>query len=203
MAELRRLLIVLTVVAALAGLILAAVESATRAPIAAQRRAEMLRALKSVLPPADNAPDTDTVRLVAGRDRKGRDLERTFFRGRQAGVLSGVAFQVTAPDGYGGNIEIMVGVDPQGVVYGVEILQHSETPGLGDKIALPAFHQMFIGKHLDNADWRVKKDGGDFDQLTGATISPRAVVGAIRHGLEFFREHRQEIAAPAAPGAPQ
>lgn len=193
MAELRRLILVLTLVAALAGLILAVVESATRAPIAEQRRQEVLRALKAVLPPVDNAPDTDVVQLVIGRDRKGREQQGTFYRGRLQGALAGIAFQVTAPDGYSGNIDIMVGIDPQGTVTGVAILKHAETPGLGDKIARPEFTGKFLGKALDNADWRVRKDGGDFDQLTGATISPRAVVNAIRRGLEFFRAHRDEI----------
>jgi electron transport complex protein RnfG len=201
MVDLRRLIIVLTLVAALAGLILAVVESATRAPIAEQRRQEMLRALKAVLPPVDNAPDSDAVRLVIGRDRKGREQASTFYRGRHQGQLAGVAFQVTAPDGYGGDIDIMVGIDPQGTVTGVAILKHAETPGLGDKVARPEFTGKFVGQRLETADWRVKKDGGDFDQLTGATISPRAVVGAIRRGLEFFREHREEILGAGKEGA--
>jgi len=196
MAQLPRLIVVLTLVAALAGLILALVEGVTREPIAAQRRLEMLRALKAVLPPVDNAPDAEVVRLVTGRNKKGQELERTFYRGRQGGELRGIAFAVTAPDGYSGNIEIMVGVDPLGAVTGVAILRHAETPGLGDKIAFPAFTGLFLGKTLEDTDWRVKKDGGDFDQLTGATISPRAVVGALRGGLEFFREHRDEIVGP-------
>jgi electron transport complex protein RnfG len=201
MAQLSRLILVLTLVAALAGLILSLVESATREPIAKQRREEVLRALKAVLPPVDNAPDTDTVQLVIGHDRKGREQQVVFYRGRQNGELRGIAFQVTAPDGYSGNIEIMVGVDPQGTVTGVAILKHAETPGLGDKIARPGFTGLFIGMGLDNADWRVRKDGGSFDQLTGATISPRAVVGAIRRGLEFFRDHRAEILGVDAGGA--
>ena len=120
---------------------------------------------------------------------------RTFFRGRQDGTLSGVAFKVVAPDGYSGNIEVMVGIDPSGTVAGIEILSHAETPGLGDKITLPTFKANFSGKNLENADWRVKKDGGEFDQITGATISPRAVVGAVRKGLEFYRDHRDEVLA--------
>jgi len=78
-------------------------------------------------------------------------------------------------------------------VTGIEILSHAETPGLGDKIAHEGFKDQFKGQSLGSADWRVKKDGGDFDQITGATISPRAVVGAVKKGLEFFGEHRQEI----------
>jgi electron transport complex protein RnfG len=125
---------------------------------------------------------------------------RTFFRGRQAGELNGIAFKVVAPDGYSGNIDIMVGIDPGGTVAGIEILSHAETPGLGDKIELPSYKEKFAGKNLDNADWRVKKDGGEFDQITGATISPRAVVGAVRKGLEFYRDHRQEVFAETRGG---
>jgi electron transport complex protein RnfG len=197
MKELSRLVLVLTLIAAGAGLILSLVERATREPIAEQRRQETLRALSAVLPPADNSPDADTVSLVFGKDRRDRDLSRVFFRGRKGGEVSGVAFQVVAPDGYSGNIAIMVGIDPAGTVTGVEILTHAETPGLGDKIVEPWFKDLFKGKNLGNADWRVKKDGGEFDQITGATISPRAVVGAIRGGLEFFEAHREEILTPA------
>jgi Na+-translocating ferredoxin:NAD+ oxidoreductase subunit G len=195
MKELSRLVLVLTLIAAGAGLILSMVERATREPIAEQRRQETLRALSAVLPPADNSPDEDTVSLVVGKDRRDRDIERVFYRGRKGGEVSGIAFQVIAPDGYSGNIAIMVGIDPAGAVSGVEILSHAETPGLGDKITEPWFKQMFKGKTLDNADWRVKKDGGDFDQITGATISPRAVVGAIHRGLEFYKTHKDQVLA--------
>lgn len=202
MNALPRLVVVLTLITAGAGLVLSLVEAVTREPIAEQRRLETLRALQAVLPPADNSPDQDTVQLVTGTDRRGRDVLRTFFRGRQGGVLSGVAFKAVARDGYSGNIEVMVGVDPNGTVFGIEILSHNETPGLGDKIERPAFKGTFAGKNLENADWRVKKDGGEFDQITGATISPRAVVGAVRNGLEFYRDHRQEILAGNRGGQP-
>jgi electron transport complex protein RnfG len=197
MNSLPRLILVLTLITAGAGLILSLVEAVTREPIAEQRRLETLRALQAVLPPADNSPDEDTVQLLTGQDRRGRDVFRTFFRGRKKDALSGVAFKVVAPDGYSGNITVMVGVDSEGTVAGIEILSHQETPGLGDKIVLPAFKGIFVGKNLENADWRVKKDGGEFDQITGATISPRAVVGAVHKGLEFFRDHKAEILAKA------
>ena len=195
MNSMPRLILVLTLITAGAGLILSLVELVTREPIAEQRRLETLRALKAVLPPANNSPDEDTVQLVTGKDKRGRDVQRTFFRGKQDGALSGVAFKVVAPDGYSGNIDIMVGIDPSGTIAGIEILSHAETPGLGDKITLPSFKANFAGKNLGNTDWRVKKDGGEFDQITGATISPRAVVGAVRKGLEFYRDHRVEVLA--------
>jgi len=190
-----RLAIVLTLITALAGLILSVVESVTRAPIAEQRRLETVRALKAVLPDLDNAPDADTVVLPAGTDKKGRPVERTFYRGRKGGRLTGIAFKVIAPEGYSGNIEIMVGVTPERRVSGIAILSHAETPGLGAKIIEPQFRDQFKGKGLDNADWRVKKDGGQFDQITGATISPRAVVKAVKQGLEFLRDHESQVVA--------
>lgn len=202
MNELPRLVMVLVLVTAGAGLVLSLVEGMTREPIAEQRRQETLRALKAVLPPADNAVDQDVVRLVIGKDKRGRDLERTFYRGRKGGDLTGLAFEVVAPDGYSGDIVIMVGVEPEGTVAGIEILRHAETPGLGDKITQAWFKQLFAGKNLDNVDWRVKKDGGEFDQISGATISPRAVVGAVRKGLEFYRDHQQEVQASQDEGQP-
>ena len=202
MNSMPRLILVLTLITAGAGLILSLVEAVTREPIAEQRRLETLRALQAVLPQANNSPDQDTVQLVTGKDKRGRDVLRTFFRGRQDGTLSGVAFKVVAPDGYSGNIEIMVGIDPGGMVAGIEILSHAETPGLGDKITLPTFKANFAGKNLQNTDWRVKKDGGAFDQITGATISPRAVVGAVRKGLEFYRDHLDEVLADSRGESP-
>ena len=193
MKDFVKLIVVLTLIASGAGLLLSLVEQVTRAPIAEQHRQETLKALLTVLPPSDNSPDVDSVTLVTGQDKKGRDLQRVFYRGRWHGDLAGVAFKVVAPDGYSGNIEIMVGVDPEGIVTGIEILAQTETPGLGTKITEAGFKRQFLGKGLDNTDWRVKKDGGVFDQITGATISPRAVVAAVSDGLEFYRKNRVEV----------
>lgn len=193
MNGLPRLVLALTLITVGAGLLLSLVESLTREPIAEQRRLETLRALQTVLPAFDNSPDADTVQLVFGTDKKGRELKRTFFRGRQGAEVSGVAFPVVAPDGYSGNISMMVGIDAGGTVVGLEILNHAETPGLGDKITHAEFKGQFKGKALQGSDWRVKKDGGDFDQITGATISPRAVVKAVHQGLQFYHEHQQDV----------
>jgi len=195
MKDTLRLAITLTLIAAIAGLILSLVEAVTREPIAEQRRLETLRALQTVLPAFDNSPDADTVELTVGKDKKGKEIKRLFYRGRTEAELSGIAFTVRSPEGYSGNIDIMVGIDAEGKVTGLEILTHAETPGLGDKITHEPFKSQFKGKSLDNADWRVKKDGGAFDQITGATISPRAVVKAVAAGLEFYRDHRPEILA--------
>jgi len=202
MNETLRLTLALTLIAAIAGLILSAVEATTREPIAEQRRLETLKALQAVVPPFDNQIDADTVALTVGTDKKGQPVERRFYRGRQGDLLTGVAYKVVAPDGYSGNIEIMTGIAPDGTVSGIEILSHAETPGLGAKIVEPSFKGQFKDKSLDNADWRVKKDGGAFDQITGATISPRAIVKAVKSGLEFYREHQAEVTAPVQEEKP-
>jgi len=193
--DMSRLLITLTLIAATAGLLLSLVESATREPIKEQRRLQMLKALSAVLPEFDNTPDTDTITLQNGVNKKGEPIDVIFYRGRKAGELVGTAFKVVAPDGYTGNIEVMIGVRPDEMVNAIEILTHAETPGLGDKITFSSFKDLFKNKGLENADWRVKKDGGEFDQFSGATISPRAVVGAVKKGLEFFRDNKAKILA--------
>ncbi|HEY5672369.1 MAG TPA: RnfABCDGE type electron transport complex subunit G [Malonomonas sp.] len=193
--DMSRLLITLTLIAASAGLILSLVESATREPIKEQRRLQMLKALSAVLPEFDNSPDTDIVTLENGVDKKGKPVLVTFYRARKEQQLVGSAFKMIAPDGYSGNIEVMIGIRPDEVVNAIEILTHAETPGLGDKITFSSWKDLFKNKSLTNADWRVKKDGGEFDQFSGATISPRAVVGAVQKGLEFFRENKTKILA--------
>ena len=195
MKDMSRLLISLTLIASIAGLLLSLVESATREPIKEQRRLQMIKALGAVLPEFDNSPDTDTVTLQQGVDKKGEPIEVVFYRARKDGDLVGTAFRVVAPDGYSGNIVVMVGVRPDGKVNAIKVLNHAETPGLGDKIEEPWFEDWFKGKGLEGTDWRVKKDGGDFDQLTGATISTRAIVGAVAKGLEFYQENQAKIHA--------
>ncbi|OQY22946.1 MAG: hypothetical protein B6I37_06310 [Desulfobacteraceae bacterium 4572_35.2] len=193
MKEFSRLLITLTLVAAGAGMLLSMMESVTREPIAKQRSLQQLKAISAVLPQFDNNPDKDVVDLQSGTDKKGNPVHTTFFRARRADQLVGVAFKVIAPDGYSGNIEVMVGLDTDERIVAIEILAHAETPGLGSIITDQWFKDLFCDRGLDNTDWRVKKDGGDIDQITGATISPRAIVGAVKRGLDFFHQHRQQI----------
>lgn len=120
---------------------------------------------------------------------------------RKHGLVTGAAFQWTASGGYSGPIVLMVGVDRHGVLLGVRVIAHTETPGLGDKIEHGKSDWIlgFAGRSLDNtpkASWRVKKDGGDFDQFSGATITPRAVVRSIENALQFFARHRETILSP-------
>jgi len=111
-----------------------------------------------------------------------------------------VILQAIAPDGYSGAIHLLVGIHADGRVAGVRVIGHRETPGLGDKIELAKspWIRSFEGKSLTNpaADgWAVKKDRGEFDQFAGATITPRAVVGAVHRALQYFDAHKAELLA--------
>ncbi len=193
MKDILRLIVVLTSLCIVSAIALAKIYDLTKGPIAHQKRLEVLRAIKTVLPPYDNEPDRDMVTLPIGKDKRGEEVQGVFYRGRKSDRLIGLAFKVTSPEGYGGDIEVMVGVLPNGTVYGVEVLSHLETPGLGAKIREAKFKDRFKNRNLSNTKWAVKKDAGDIDGITGATISSRAVTKAIKEGLEFYRDHEARI----------
>ncbi len=190
--ELFKLIVALTIISSLAAATLAMVYDTTKGPIAEQKRVKMIRSLKGVLPEFDNEIDKDISEVILGKDIRGMDKKVTFFNARSGGNLVGVAFKVIAPDGYKGDIEIMMGVGPERKITGIEILGHRETPGLGDKIADKWWKDEFKGKSLEGSKIAVKKDGGEIDQFTGATISPRAVADAVRSGLELYKKEHKD-----------
>lgn len=117
---------------------------------------------------------------------------------RRNGQPIGMILPTLAPDGYSGDIRLLVGVNLQGEVLGVRVTSHRETPGLGDRIEARKSDWIysFDGKSLETTppqEWNVKKNGGVFDQFTGATITPRAVVKAVQHSLVYFRQHQDII----------
>jgi len=184
-----RMVWALAAVAVVATALLAIADRWTRAPIAEAQRQALHQALAQVLPPHANDPQQGMVEVMRG----GRPL-RLYPARDTDGRLLALAWEEIAPDGYSGAIRILMAVDPAGVLQAVRVTEHRETPGLGDGIEHnQAWLDAFAGKTLDNAHWAVKKDGGDFDQFTGATITPRAVVKAIHAGLMFFAEHRAEV----------
>ena len=178
----------------------------TKAAIAAAEASDLELSLSQVLPAGfnDNALPSDTVQL---NDAAGRPV--TIFRARRGGEIKGVIYPVTGK-GYAGPIAIVMGVDRDGTILGVRVTKHAETPGLGDKIdaAKSPWIAGFTGKSLVQPSperWAVKRDGGDFDQFSGATITPRAVVAAVKQGLAFFAAHRAELLGdrPANPRSPE
>lgn len=189
MKEIFRLCFVLTIIAAVSAGVLAFVDQKTQEPIENSLREEKMAAVRNVLPEFDNEPDKDTIVL----EFPGADSV-TFYRGRKGTDIVGVAFSVIAPNGYSGEIEVMVGVNTDGIVQGIEVLLHLETPGLGAKIETEGFRDQYKGKSLKDPEvWDVMKDGGSFKQITGATISSRAVTHAVARGIEFFVEQKSEI----------
>jgi electron transport complex protein RnfG len=113
--------------------------------------------------------------------------------------------EAVAPDGYSGRIKLLIAIRADGELAGVRVLAHRETPGLGDyiEIAKSEWISGFTGKSLDNPlpdNWKVKKDGGQFDYMAGATITPRAVVRAVRRALDYYAQNRERLFAPAAGG---
>ena len=191
MKDILKMVGVLTVICALSGYILAYTNRVTQAPIEASKRKEKLDALKRVLPPCDNEPDRTVFKVAeAGRDW-------SFYVARRGGDYMGTAFVTSSSKGYSGLIEVLVGVKADGTLGDIEILTQHETPGLGTKIADPAnpFRTQFPGRSVADTKWKLKKDGGDFDGITGATISSRAVTEAMAEGLEVYARHRAEIEA--------
>ena len=189
MKEIIRLCFVLTIIAAVSAGVLAYVNQQTAEPIAKALLEEKMSAVRSVLPPFDNEPDKDMITIESA---EGASVE--VYRGRKEGSVTGAAFAITAPDGYSGDIEFMIGVDGEGVMQGLMVLNHLETPGLGAKIESADFRDQYKGKSLENPElWEVTKDGGTFIPITGATISSRAITRASARGLKLFQEHRDEI----------
>jgi electron transport complex protein RnfG len=192
MKELFKLTVVLTIICALAATALALVYTITKEPIAHQQRLKKLKAIKAVQPDYDNEPDQDFIDLKTDESAEGDGGLTRFYITRQGDTPTGVVFMASAV-GYGGLIDLMVGVNPEGTITGVQVLRHTETPGLGAKITEDTFIQQFIERNLQNTKWALKKEGGDIDQISGATISPQAVVKALNQGLTFFFGNQDKI----------
>jgi electron transport complex protein RnfG len=174
--------------------------------IAAQERAATLRALAVLLPTGfDNDPQTDRVDVVAPAWLGSEDA-LLVRRARREGQVQALLLEAVAPDGYNGDIRLLIGVDIHGDVIGVRVLEHRETPGLGDPIEIErsAWIIGFDGRSLHDPEadaWRVRRDGGAFDQLAGATITPRAVVGAVRRTLQFVEAHGEALGEAPSGGS--
>ncbi len=125
----------------------------------------------------------------------------------RGGQPAGVVLEAIAPEGYSGDIGLLIGIDANGVLTGVRVTQHKETPGLGDYIQLSksTWVLQFAGQSYDpNQDsrWKVEKDGGEFDSRAGATITPRAIVKAVREALKYFHLHREKLLQPIEVSQP-
>lgn len=184
------------------GIVLAASDRITVDDIAQRALEDRQNSLSQVIPASlhDNNPVVDTLLM---KNAEGKEI--TVYRATRNGQVTGVAYEIFGT-GYAGQMKFMLGVDGEGKVLGVRVLAHKETPGLGDKMEVKKGNWIlrFDGLSLGNPPpdkWKVKKDGGQFDQFTGATITPRGIVNAIRSGLELFAAHKEQMMDMSAPKA--
>jgi electron transport complex protein RnfG len=166
--------------------------------IAMNRENQTLAVVREALPIGyDNDLLRDRID-VTDPGRLGSTEPVAVFRARRAGAPAGVVLLPVIAQGYNGRIELAVGIAADGTLTGVRVARHRETEGLGDRVhqAKSAWIEQFRGRSLGNtaeSAWAVRSDGGDFDQLSGATITPRGVVNAVRAALEYYRIHETEL----------
>ena len=176
----------------------------TRERISANERATLLRKLHQLIPQQqhDNVLLDDKLTII-NTPLLGTLEPVTVYRARKAGQPVALVITPVAPDGYSGIIKLLVGINVDGTLNGVRVVAHRETPGLGDAIdeKRSDWIHLFDNRSLQDPPlerWAVRKDGGDFDQLTGATITPRAVVKAVRQTLLYYRDNQDALFAPSA-----
>ena len=189
MKETLRLIIVLTAICLLSGLLLATISRITADPIRRAQEAKKQEALAKVLPAADAPPEV----LALKHPRTG---DTNIFYITDGG--RGIALEAVSPNGYGGDIKLMVGFTGDGKLNGIDVLSQKETPGLGAKVDTEAFTRQFRGLSLADTKWAVDKDGGDIDGITAATISSRAVVDAIQKAIDLMGAHATITKLPEA-----
>jgi electron transport complex protein RnfG len=189
----------LAVVAAVLTALLALVASFTRDRIASNEQAWIKQRLDALVPPSahDNDLLTDSISVTAP-DLLGSSQPVKIYRARRAGSPVAAVLRPIAPDGYRGPIELLVAIGQDGRLIGVQVIRHEETPGLGDAFESRDVHWLdrFRGRSLTDPPiqrWTVRRDGGDFDAFTGATITPRAIVKAVRNALEYYQRNSKRI----------
>lgn len=195
----------LAIIAALLTVGLVTFANVTRDRIARNQQVWIKQHLDALVPPQsyDNDPLVDTTEVTAP-DLLGTATPVTAYRMRKAGLPVAVAIRSIAPDGYRGPLELLVAIAPGGQLLGVQVIRHDETPGLGDAFEnrdagwLDEFRGLSLTKPPQQR-WTVRRDGGDFDAFTGATITPRAIVKAVRRTLEFYRGHEDRLYQDGKP----
>lgn len=173
----------------------------TKDNIAKSEEQAKLALINQALPNAlyDNAVVND-VTMLPPTPELGTTRPTAAYRARLNGAPAALVLEAIAPDGYSGKITLLIAIRANGELAGVRVVSHIETPGLGDYIdaAKSDWIKQFDHASLvqpDSKSWKVKKDGGHFDYMTGATITPRAVVKAVHKALRYYEQHGSEIFA--------
>lgn len=198
--------LLLSLIALCTTAVVAGIFELTSATVAQQARLAQENALLDVIPRSrhDNNMLDDTVAVGPQDSGLGLREERLIHIARQHNEVTAVIVPVIARDGFSGDIDLWVGVNRDGSIAAVRVLSHQETPGLGDRIEPGHSNWLlgFNGRSLDNPPtdaWAVRKDQGEFDQFTGATITPRAVVAAVFRALKFAEANRAKLFADTQP----
>ncbi|MBD1559254.1 electron transport complex subunit RsxG [Vibrio sp. S9_S30] len=169
----------------------------TKSTIQEQEQAQLMSVLNEVVPSDMYDNPLFSACVIVESPALGSDPVHAYIASKQGNVAA-YAIEAIAPDGYNGRIKLIVGVSATGEILGTRVLSHTETPGLGDKIELRISDWIlsFNGKSVTSPEdtaWGVRKDGGQFDQFTGATITPRAVVKAVKQAVWYVTQNQQHI----------
>jgi electron transport complex protein RnfG len=182
-------------------LLLASVFDVTRAPIEASEKAARLSLFKEILPAQNYDNDLLASQVtIAPNALLGNRLPSIANVAKLQQQTVGVILEAIAHDGYSGDIKLLIAIRADGSISGVRVLAHKETPGLGDyiDIAHGNWIKLFDNESLEKTaaeKWQVKKDGGQYDYMVGATITPRAVVKAVKQALQFYQQNKQTLFA--------
>lgn len=183
------MVIALFAITLIAGFSLGFVNEMTIGPIAKSKLEQKVKALRLVLPPFDNNPIKDVILLKVANIKDSVEVYPAFFNNE----FVGVAVIGSSEKGYSGLIKILVGFKPNGSIQNIAVLEQKETPGLGTKIKDDSFIQQYIGKNVLNFNLKVKKDGGEVDALSGATITTRAYSEAVQMAFDEYVKNRELI----------
>jgi len=188
-----RLVGVLTGICVVSAVLLTLVREGTKEQIEYQQlKALMAPAVKVVLPPSDNDPIADRVKIIIGKGKKGREI--TVFPAKKGGKLFALAYTASA-NGHGGPVEVMVGITVEGKIVGVKVVKHAETPGIGTKVInSKEFMSQFIGKSW-NSKIALSNAGGDIQAVSGATETSTAVTNAIANAMKLFPDIKQKLSS--------
>ncbi|KAA8674159.1 electron transport complex subunit RsxG [Vibrio gigantis] len=172
----------------------------TKDQIKQQEQAQLLSVLNQVIPHDLHDNELFSSCTLVQAEELGTEQTMPAYIAKINGEPSAIAIEAIAPDGYNGAIKVIVGMKIDGTILGTRVLSHQETPGLGDKIDLRVSDWIlsFAGKQVTDSNldrWKVRKDGGDFDQFTGATITPRAVVKSVKQAVQYVNQNNQALLA--------
>ncbi|MBU2552687.1 MAG: FMN-binding protein [Proteobacteria bacterium] len=189
MKDIIKMVVVLGLICLVAGLALAGVRQVTLEPIEYQRIKNVMEpSVKAVLSGYDNDPIKDRFSMPAGKDKKGRDVSKTVFPAKKGGKLMAVALDGSGK-GFNGAIGVMVGIMPDGKMTGISIMSHSDTPGIGSRVAEPVFTDQFKKKTVD--------DPTSVDGVSGASYSTKGVFAAVQAAAKFYKSNQKELLAKA------